>query len=338
MARRNNNENLKPSFITSSFIVLLGILFILLSILLDFNVVPIQTKEFTKVLITIFSKGLSAIGVSLIVGFITRQIHKADEHEKEQQQLKQLERIIISKEFLHTLSIDSKRETISTLLMPDNSSLLNHPNIKEYLNMKSEKHLKIFDNNFRTNFIINVKVYYKEEVKRFYAKYTMSYRIYKINDEFAPVETAFEKDTQIISTKIKYNNDLLLEVKNNDYNKKNEIYSYTIPKEYQIYDYLCIERTIEEAGHSHWISINWKSFTPIEGINFRIECTNGIIKEYYIFDKDSLYSTPEIDEERKSLNINSSMWLDPFTGICVIISNTELEEDIHTDGAPPIVS
>ena len=91
---------------------------------------------------------------------------------------------------------------------------------------------------------------------------------------------------------------------------------------------MTIEREIKEWGHAHWITLYWNSLTPIDGITYTVTCNSGIIKEFHIFDNLNLYNTPKIDENRKSLTIKSSQWLDPYTGISVIVADESEDDDL----------
>ena len=158
----------------------------------------------------------------------------------------------------------------------------------------------------------------------------MSYKINNINGQYEPICISFEKDTKIISTIVKHENKRLFNVSEKDYIENNGIYEFRIPDKYQNYDYLVVERVIIEYGHQHWISLNWKSLTPIEGIDYTVNCSDGIIKEYYIFDDINYYDKPELSNDRKSLTFKSSKWLDPNTGLNIIIAEP-LEEDDFND-------
>lgn len=314
---------------------ILGLLLIILNIYFDLSWIPEidKNKESLIWVITVLSKASSTIGLALLLGNLTKLFNKKDEQEKEIRRKQELEQIIISKDFLHSLSDDEKRNVIATLLTPENNSLNSHSNIKEYLDAKSNKYLNFFNINFRSHFEVTIKVNKDKNKNKYVSKYEISYRIYKINDNYQPVLVAFEKESEIIRTIIKDNQGTKLktlkDTKKDYENMGNNKYCFNIPEEYHKYPFLTIEREIKEWGHTHWITLNWNSLTPIDGITFKVECHCGIIKEFQIFDNKDFYDIPKIENNRKSLTVKSSRWLDPYTGICVIIADESADDDLQ---------
>ena len=327
---RNSNKSNHNSFLFFVTIIL-GLVLIIFNIFLDLSLIPeIDSEEENKQsviwVLTIISKASSTVGLALILSNLTKLFNKKEEEEREIKRKEEIEGIIkntvISKEFIRMYSDDEKKNIIAKLLTPDNSSLSRHSNIKEYLDAKSDKYLNFFNINFRSRMNIDIRVSKDKNSSRFKAEYTISYRIYKINKKYEPLCILSEKDHNNLKTVIQdCEGKILKTLELNDLKEDNGKYLYNIPEEYNDHNFLIVERYITEYGHSHWISLYWRSLTPIDGIDYKVNCTDGIIKENIIFDNEGLYNEPTISEDRKSLTIKSSQWLDPYTGISVIIAD-----------------
>lgn len=328
--------------------IILGLLLIILNIFFDLSWIPEidKNKDSLIWILTVLSKTCSTVGLALLLGNLTKLFNKKDEQEKDNKRKqeindivnnidKNISQLIISKDFLRSLSDTEKRNVIATLLTPENSSLNEHSNIKQYLDAKSNNYLNFFNINFRSNFTVNIKVNKDKNKNKYVSKYEISYRIYKIDDKYQPVSIVFDKETDNIKTIIKDNHGNKLKTlkkPKDDYgNKGDNKYIFTIPEEYYIYPFLTIEREVKEWGHTHWITLYWNSLTPIDGIIYTVTCNSGIIKEHRIFDNENYYNAPKIDENRKTLTIKSSQWLDPYTGISVVIADESDDDDL-----PPI--
>lgn len=342
----NEPQKNKESIFTFLFFstTILGLLFIILNIFLDLRYISEvdESRESLKWILTIISKASATIGLALLLGNLTKLFNRKDEENREIKRRREMETLIsefenkvkdsvVSKDFLCSFSEKGKKEIIAKLLTPNNDSLSRHSNIKEYFDAKSGNYLNFFNINFRSHMNIDIKISKDRQKQKFMAKYLFSYRIYKINEKYERLCIFSEKDHADIETVIKNSsNKQLKALKMSDLTKEKGKYYYRIPEEYNEYNFLIIERSIVEYGHPHWISINWRSLTPIEGITFTIKCNNGIIKEINIFDNEELYDKPIVEENRTVLKIVSSQWLDPYTGICAIIAEPSEDDDFST--------
>lgn len=330
-----NNSN----FFTKRFYstTILGLVFIILNIILDLSLISeiekiTQSKTLSWILM-VLSKIFSTVGLALLLGNLTRYFTIKDEEEKENKRKEEIreitERTIISKDFLNSISNGEKKNIIVKLLKPDNNALDKHSNIEEYLENKTGIYLKFFNRNFRSHMNIDIKVLYDKEKQKFKAEYSIIYRIYKINKKYEPICIFSEKEHDYLNTIIKDSSGKeLCNLSGDNLEKEHDKYYYHIPEEFNEFNFLTVERKITEYGYSHWISINWRSLTPIEGIRFKLFCENGVIKEHQIFDNEELYSNPVLSKDKRTLSINSSQWLDPYTGISIIVSNTPSENDL----------
>lgn len=332
MKNKQNNKKTSYSVSTSLFYgtTILGLLLIIINIFFDLSWIPgvDPNNQSLKWWFTIFSKTSSTVGIALLLSNLTKLFTKKDEEEKEKNRRDEVEtslkNIVVSKDFLGLFSEEEKKNIIAKLLTPENDSLNKHSNIKEYLDQKSDKYLNFFNINFRSHMVIDIDVSISKHnnIDIFIARYKIYYRIYKINDKYEPICIFSEKEHVFGTTIIKNNSgEEVAKLGKDDLIPRDGKYYYDIPEKCNDYNFLIIERNIIEYGHPHWITINWRSLTPIEGITYKVTCKKGIIKEHHIFDNDNLYEKPELSEDRTTLKINSSQWLDPYTGISVIVAN-----------------
>ncbi len=324
----DNTNNIKKFFTSILFI---GIILVLIAIIITLVIVPKVNNSFGEIALQILGGGLSTVGTGFIVGYAIDVKKNASEYTKEIGN--QLQKIIVDKSFVRTLNDDEKLSICEKLIIPNDSK--RHTDIDEYMKSKSRKFLDFSDINFRTNFAVTVEVSYDKNLEKYKSQYSFSHRIYKINNEYKPLDIKLEKYSTLNPTIIKSNNNKELkrvtaeECKRNKHTDtiEREIFSYDIPQEYCRFPFLIIERNVIEYGHKHWISLNWSSLTPIRDLTYEIICHDGIIKDYYIFDNSDLYETPKISDDRKRMVIKTTQWVDPYTGICVIVANPSKDDN-----------
>ena len=130
--------------------------------------------------------------------------------------------------------------------------------------------MKIFNTNFKSHTVLNVDVFKEENIV--VVKGTLTYRIYKIQDKFEPIEVTFEcSNSKVQKKRILYpGGSQVIEL--SDEQIKDELvagikykkYMYEIPEEYNKYPYLTIESEIYEPGFDHWTNFHWTSLTPYD--------------------------------------------------------------------------
>ena len=247
-----------------------------------------------------------------------------------------LSNIVVSKSFLNTLSENDKRQALELILQPSGDQLQQYSNINRYFQKKVDESVGIFDTNFKSHLSLSVTVYKDKNDQRVKARSRLQYRIYKINNEFRPIHTWFEQEgSRVISTKIIYNSEII-EIKkadqrevakdgNDDKDRTKIPYQKTyfeIPKEYQNLPYVTVQSDVEEPGADHWINYTWTSLTPYDGLNFSLKCCdNLVIKQHMLFDYGKGY-TVDLDDEKKSIFILSTEWLNSYTGVSIIVGES----------------
>lgn len=190
--------------------------------------------------------------------------------------------------------------------------------------------MELYNKPFKTDLVITLEIL--KENGRLISKGDMSHRIYKVNGEYQPIITTFEKENCQISDSFiilpdgrKVELKSVKSTKNKDEIDENGIaikYITTIPDEYFSYPYLTLYRIIEEEGNDHWTNFHWTSLTLCDGIKFKVFCRDNItIKDYLIFDDKKHYDVI-INEKHNILTIISTNWLDNYTGFTITASDT----------------
>ncbi len=326
-----NRERKWFSFFTKWFFI--GLLLITISMAVTLALQP-QSK--VEKGISILTGVLSTVGIALLVGAIFDFSKNSEAFIKFVTNI--LSDIIMSKTFLTTLSDQDKETALELILKPSDKQLEQYSNINSFFKKRINEITNMFDINFKTNVILDITAYRDEEGK-IWCKTVLTQTIYKIQDDFKPVEVIFEKKGSISkdfyilpptgeSREVPGKEDPL---------KQGGIdctkYTYEIPKDLEKYDHLTIKRTMLEPGRDHWINYYWQSLTPYEGIVCTINCMNGLtVKDYMIFDNKAYYHVDR-SEDRKRLSITSSQWLDTDTGFVATISDT-VDSESHADPAP----
>lgn len=331
----SKDDDKNDVFWTSRIIALLvGIIFILTSIIMD-NYISFDenTKLLLKTFTNVISKGISAIGISLVVGFVTAKIQKEDKKRKEDEDKKQLNELlqntIISKDFICTLNRECKANIIKYCIDTYDSN----SEMSKYILYKIQKLQEIDNCIIRSN--IDYITTASKKDNNVVLKTAMSYRIYPQNGKYSNIQHDFEKESgKILEMKIVSPNGNTYTVPENDLKTREEVRHYNdkvftnlikIPESYTKEDYLILKITVEEVGFEHWAHLIWMSLYPTETISYKIICQNNlIIKDHFIFDnQNSLYYVQKSKDDKGDIieyTINCDKWTDPYTGFALVIA------------------
>lgn len=301
-----------------------GIILILLSMVINYYAQKYQSviiAESFMPVITILSGVISTVGIAMFIGSIFDFSKNSEAFMTFVSNI--LSDIVVSKKFLSTLSVKDKEQALNLILRPTGAQVEQYANINNYFQKKIKEATTMFDVNFKTNVVFNVEAFKKDGIV--YCKSTLTHSIYKLNNQFQPLEILFEKEkSELLDIKVITPNEEV-ELKKSEPFEQNvcgtiyTIYRFDIPEKYWGYDHLTVKRTVLEPGHDHWINFFWQSLTPCEGITCRLDCSDGLmIKDYMIFDDKTYYNVDE-SEEHTTLEITSSQWLNSGTGLSCVI-------------------
>lgn len=327
MNEKNLSRNKKFSFFKLFFTkyTIWGVLIILVAVILDLC----NTKKIFW--LDIIKNLFSTFGCALLVGAVFDFSQNSEAFTIFVSNI--LRNIVISKEFLNIMSENEKKNSLELILKPTNLQIEQCSSIDLYYKKSIDTFMDLYKKPFKTDLIINIRI--SKENGRLVAKGDMTHKIYKVNGEYPPIITTFERDdchildSYIIlptGSKVKLENEFVKETDDKqEIDENGEIarkYETIIPNDYYEYPFLTVCREIIESGNDHWINFHWLSLTISDGIYFKLICDSGItIKDHLVFDNKKCYDI-EVNSERDIITIISTNWLNSYSGFTITISDT----------------
>lgn len=305
-------------FFNKFFVI--GFITILISIIIDLSI----NDCIIKMIIVNLS---NTIGIALLIGSIFDFSKNSNDFMDFVSSI--LKDIIVSKNFLKGLEDKEKKKALEMVLTPSGNQLEQCSDIQMYFQRKIDETMEIFHTNFKTNLVVNAEVRKLDGIVQTFI--TLTYRVYKIEDKYFPLITTFEKEDCNVEKSYIISPEGVKEISEKDITFTDEdispinvkTYSYEIPEELYKYPYLTIKKTVIEKGYNHWTNFHWNTLTPTDGITFTLKCYDELhIKEYFIFDSEEFYNVTEA-EDKTSIDIISTLWLDKHSGFVFTVSDTE---------------
>jgi hypothetical protein len=305
-------------FFNKFFVI--GFITILISIIIDLSI----NDCIIKMIIVNLS---NTIGIALLIGSIFDFSKNSNDFMDFVSSI--LKDIIVSKNFLKGLEDKEKKKALEMVLTPSGNQLEQCSDIQMYFQRKIDETMEIFHTNFKTNLVVNAEIRKLDGIVQTFI--TLTYRVYKIEDKYFPLITTFEKEDCNVEKSYIISPEGVKEINEKDVTSTDEdispinvkTYSYEIPEELYKYPYLTIKKTVIEKGYNHWTNFHWNTLTPTDGITFTLKCYDELhIKEYFIFDSEEFYNVTEADD-KTSIDIISTLWLDKHSGFVFTVSDTE---------------
>lgn len=305
-------------FFNKFFVI--GFITILISVIIDLSI----NDCIIKMIIVNLS---NTIGIALLIGSIFDFSKNSNDFMDFVSSI--LKDIIVSKNFLKGLEDKEKKKALEMVLTPSGNQLEQCSDIQMYFQRKIDETMEIFHTNFKTNLVVNAEIRKLDGIVQTFV--TLTYRVYKIEDKYFPLITTFEKEDCNVEKSYIISPEWVKEISEKDITPTDEdispinvkTYSYEIPEELYKYPYLTIKKTVIEKGYNHWTNFHWNTLTPTDGITFTLKCYDGLhIKEYFIFDSEEFYNVTEADD-KTSIDIISTLWLDKHSGFVFTVSDTE---------------
>lgn len=273
-----------------------------------------------------------SLGVALVVGSLI-------DFPKQSQELTNfvseiMQQVVISKDFFRTLSQEHKRESLKLILQPTHNQIKEYSNISYFFEKEIDHAISMFDTNFKSNVSIHMEVRKDDKRNKVVTKGILSYRIYKVNDEYTPIQVIFERENseilsrRLISPQGVYEFDIKGEINSKETRGNTDYYcvEFKIPSELKNYPYLTLESEVEEVGFNHWTNFHWTALTPYDGLNCTINCYDDlIVHECIIFDAKEPYYI-NLSRDKSQVRITATQWLNAYTGFSVTIGQADREE------------
>lgn len=236
-----------------------------------------------------------------------------------------LKEILIDRKFLASLDEKQKVETMKLLFRSD-KSLEVVPNIDEYYNFYIAHIIRVANENVRTDYIVDTKIWYDQERNKVICEKHHRYKMHR-NEKgsyddiiigVCPSDIDFELSNVIISD----DNRTLEEIKNPELSEKviegekAKIATIKVSR-FQSEKFLNIEYVNREVGYDHWYTAAIQLLQPTYGLTYWIKCDDDIVvKSIDTFSQGASFT---IQQNEKEATIISNQWINPGAGVCVIV-------------------
>ena len=141
--------------------------------------------------IQIIENCLSTIGVALLLGSIFDFSKNTEDFIQFMSNI--IKRIIVTKEFLTELTDEEKKNILELVITPTNTQLEECSSINHYYKKSIESFIDLYNIPFKTNLTIHLVAKIEEGIV--VCEGNVSYRRYKVGNDYKPIVTSFEKMT-----------------------------------------------------------------------------------------------------------------------------------------------
>lgn len=252
-----------------------GVTILTIAIILDLNYPTNQGKIFT-----VFIKLIDAVGISIIIASIFTFASGTSEFIEKIKDL--LKDIVIRRDFLSNIDMDSKKEALKSLIQPSISEKNKYPNIGDYYGYFIDKTLEIQGRSVRSNYAINARAYYCQNKKIIAVEGVYTYRLYPSSKGFNDIVVGFEDEDSFCASvtisdpsgerKVFEKPELTRHDEGGDIS-----YRATLPIQEFALDknHIDVELKLTEFGKDHWKLIQFKALQPTDGFRFDVVLGSG---------------------------------------------------------------
>lgn len=302
----------------------LGVALLLVAALIDQS----YPEEHRSYVIAVLIKLIEGVGVSVLVASIFTYASETSEFVNKIRSL--LEDIVVRRSFLASIDPDSKKEALKALIQPSESERNKYPNIGDYYGYFIERTLDVKNKSVRSNYTIEARAFYSDELKRVAMEQIYTYRLYPSSDGFIPITVGFEDKESFCSSVIV-----------SDPNGKRDVHekpqlkehveggdtSYRATIDTKAFgdgkNHLDIELRVTEFGADHWKLLQFKALQPTDGFRFSLRCDGDLtVREHAIFVVGAAYYI-DAPEDKKSIIFTCNQWINEGSGLCVLASRPE---------------
>lgn len=318
-------------FYVSVIMVLLGLI-----LQLELNIHTIN-EIYIKYAIDILGKLLENGGIALFIANIFTYIIGTEDFINYIRQ--KLMKIVVSKEFVTTLSIEEQQKLLKLTLKPSQDLSELYSGIDDYFNDYIDSSMKLFDNSYRGNLVLNAFATFNKDISKVQLEIDMDYTVYKVSDKFESIKGFFEDDeSEHVSTTIYAKNTTPVVLKDTDaipLEKENindpcavKGFELKIPDQFNKFQQINVNRKFIEYGNDHWQVFSYRTIFPYHGITINLKCSKGLkIKHYITYGKQQDF---DVEEHDSSIKIQNHNWMNPGFGANVLISIDDYHDCPYT--------
>ncbi|MBF0329953.1 MAG: hypothetical protein HQL10_12405 [Nitrospirae bacterium] len=276
---------------------------------------------------------LKNIGIAIIISNIFSYILGTQEFMSYLRQ--KLIEIVVSKDFLHKLNREERREMLKIILKPTKELSEIYSGINQYFSRYIEDSMNLFHAHFRSGYMIVAEASMDSETNRVKVVSEMDHRIYRVMGEYEKLPVGFEdEDSKMLSTKLfspngeeqssidckvvnkaELNDDILA--------KDPALINGTlseIPESFKKYTQLDVKRKLVEYGVDHWHLYTYRAKTPCDKLNISLMCRDGLeVKKVVTYGRGSNFKIDKsTDNSRVTVSCND--WLEPGFGVAILLA------------------
>ena len=308
-------------FYASAIMILIGLI-----IQLELSMHTIN-NVYMKYSIDILGKLLENGGIALFIANIFTYIIGTEDFINYIRQ--KLMKIVVSKEFVTTLSMAEQQKLLKLTLKPSKDLSELYSGIDDYFNDYIDSSMKLFDNSYRGNLVLNAFASFNKELSKVQLEIDMDYTVYKVGDTFESIKGFFEDDaSKHVSTTIYAKNTTPVVLTDTDaiVLEKDDIgdpcvvkgFELKIPEEFNEFKQININRKFIEYGNDHWQVFSYRTVFPYHGIIINLKCSEDLkIRHYITYGKQQDFDVEKLDS---SIKIQNHNWMNPGFGANVVIS------------------
>lgn len=246
---------------------------------------------------------------------------------------KRLENIVISKKFLSEISEDSKAEAFKHLIRPSEKQLQKYSNIDSWYDQYIKTTMSISKKNVRSQYHLTLKAKFCNTSGKVVTEGNAAYRLFPSEDGYNPILFGFDKEATPCSGLkdiMIYKPDGTYKVYHlEDMEDSNVEAGEAEVKSLQLNEYsqsncqhIDIKINFKECHYDHWGILSFKALQPTDFFSLQLDCEDGIsIKKSLTYDFGKHYQI-DLSEDKKSIHIVCSEWLNESSGVAVIISRS----------------
>lgn len=299
----------------------LGVLLVFLSVLLQS---VLQNKNFLLDAAIAF---IQTIGVAIVVAVIFSYTAGTAEFLDKVTTL--LKSIVIDRNFLANIDIESKRSALVALIKPSEAERQRYAYIGRYYDIYINHTLNITKKCVRSDYRLEARAY-NDSSGVVSVEQRISYRLHPTIDGFTDVTLRLDdqekgscyKWVRVSDSDGNVLIDKLPEPKSVLYRGNNTAVT-TIPlKELgKGKDHLIVQWCIIERGYDHWIHLTFQALEPTDGFEYYLSCEEDInVWAFQTFVHGADFKVYQ--EGSKSIEISCHEWFNEGTGLSIVVSKT----------------
>ncbi|WP_373020986.1 hypothetical protein, partial [Thiomicrorhabdus sp.] len=158
------------------------------------------SAESTNKYCQLLSQLLNTLGLAMFVAALFSFSFESVAFQQKMQSI--VEKIVLARAFLNTLSREKKKEALHNILKPTESEIEKYSNLEDFYNTYIEDVLNVSQKNVRSNYNISLKAKYDATQDRVFTDGIYSYRLYPSEHGYTDILVGFLKEDELSSVDV----------------------------------------------------------------------------------------------------------------------------------------